>query len=160
MLSGSSEAVKLVGAIFVFLLCATGAASQTPSVHVAKASERLRAGDLAAAESELNAAIQSGTSDSQAYNLLGLICTRTNRLEQAIGYYTQALSLNPNFEPARNGLGSAYIQHGDLDQALNLFERSLKTTPNDVTARFNIAVILAEEGRYGEAIENLEAARK
>jgi tetratricopeptide (TPR) repeat protein len=163
MLCVRSEAWGCIGALFLILLCAAGATPQTASGHVAKASERIRAGDLAAAESELNAAVQPGTSgnsDPQAYSLLGLICSRTNRLEQAIFYYQRALVLAPNSESARNGLGSAYIQHGDLDRAFTLFNTSLKTRPDDVTAHFNIGVILAQQGRYVDAIKSLESARK
>ena len=53
-------------------LAVSGVEPQSAAAHVRKGSERLRDNDLAAAESELRGAIQLGTRDPQAYNLLGL----------------------------------------------------------------------------------------
>jgi Flp pilus assembly protein TadD len=134
--------------------------AQAAFIPVERAAERIRAGDLAAAEAELNAVIQSGIADGNAYNLMGLICSRTGRLDQAITYYQRALRLEPAMEAARNGLGAAYIEHGDLDEALKLFRAALEAAPNDVTAAFNIGAILAEQGRYADSVAGLESAHK
>src|SRR5258708_27039983 len=106
---------------------ALAAEPQAAATHLVKGSDRLRAGDLPAAESELRAAIGLGSRDPHAYNLLGLICDRTNRLDESVHYYEEALRIDPGFTAARNDLCSALIRQGRLDEASNLFESALKT---------------------------------
>ena len=151
-------AIAPLGPVLALVVCA--GLAQAASVPVERASERIRAGDLPAAERELNTAIQSGVADANTYSLLGLICSRTGRLDQAIAYYRQALRMEPAMEAARNGLGAALIERGDLEEALKLFRAVLNSSPTDVTAVFNIGVILAEQGRYADSIASLESAHK
>src|ERR1700722_19983018 len=155
-----STVPHLVMALLAIGLTAKAADPQAAAGHVTKGSERLRAGDLAAAESELRAAIGLGTRDAHAYNLLGLICDRTNRLDDAVHYYKEALRIDPGYTAAVNDLGSALIRQGRLEEALKLFELSLKVRPSDVTANFNIGVIQAQQGRFTESAQSLERAHQ
>lgn len=148
----------LVMAFVAFALTARAAETQASAAHIVKGSDRLRADDLLAAESELRAAISLGTRDAHAYNLLGIICDRTNRLDEAVHYYAEALRIDPGYVAALNDLGSALIRQGKLDEALKLFESSVRARPSDVTGNFNIGVIQAQQGRFTEAAQFLERA--
>lgn len=143
--------------LFLLISCAP-AKPDAASGHVALGSDKLRTGDMAGAETELRIAISSGTSDPQAYNLLGFICDRTNRSEEALAQYQVALSLDPQFVPAHNNLGALYLRQGKADLAVEQFQSSLKIAPHDVTAHYNVGVIYAQEGKIPDALTSIKQA--
>ncbi len=143
----------------VLISCLAGIA-ETSSAHLAKGSDKLRNGDISGAESELRQAVLTGTNDPQVYNLLGFICDRTNRSGEAFSQYKKALSLRPDFLPARNNLGAYYVRQGRPELALTQFQSSLKIDPADVTALYNIGIIRAQEGRLTDALESVRRAYK
>lgn len=128
--------------------------------HLAKGTDKLRNGDMAGAESELRQAISLGSGDPQAYNLLGFICDRTDRPQEAVAQYEKALALRPDFLPARNNLGAYYLRQSRPDLALDQFQSSLKIDSRDVTAHYNIGIIRAQQGKLTEAIESIGRARE
>lgn len=145
--------------VLIVLFSGAPARPDASSNDVVNGSEKLRAGDIAGAEAELRAAVSLGTSDPQAYNLLGFICDRTNRSDEALAQYQRALALNPAFVPAHNNLGAFYLRQGNPDQALAQFQSSLKISPDDVTAHYNIAIINAQQGKLAAALESMKRAR-
>ena len=139
------------------MFCAEAADPQAATAHVVKGLRSAACGRRPAGGGIRTArAIELGSRDPHAYTLLGLICDRTNRLDESVRYYEEALRIDPGFTAARNDLGSAFIRQGRLDEASNLFEPALKAAPLDVTANFNVGVIRAQQGRFEEATQFLE----
>ncbi len=56
-------------------------------------------------------------------NYMGFVSRRVGRLDTALGYYHQALALDPNHLGATEYLGELYIQMGDLNRARSQLAR-------------------------------------
>lgn len=76
--------------------------------------------------------------------------------DEAIEHYQRALSYSPNYYPAHNNLGSAYLTRQDFTAAEAQFEAALKANQNDVEAYFNLSNVLLLKQRYSEAEHELE----
>ena len=102
-------------------------------------------GDLVNAEKHYREAIDSGLSNVSLYSNLGVICQRSQRSEEAIALYKNAIRINPYSPDAYTNLGSLYIGQGNLDQALASTLKSLELKPDNPGALTNLF------NSYGEA---------
>ncbi|CAK0833031.1 unnamed protein product [Prorocentrum cordatum] len=66
----------------------------------------------------------------QALNNLGVACTTTGRLQEALEYLTRAVASAPSYAEAYNNLGWLFWDHGDLGQALRMYERCIELSPS------------------------------
>ena len=101
-----------------------------------------RAGDLAAAESNLLLALESNPEQPVAHNELGIIYRKTGRFVEARRSYEAALAVYPGFHFARRNLAilcDLYL--ADLDCALDNYEAYMETVPGDEEASMWIADI-------------------
>lgn len=55
--------------------------------------------------------------DPRVFSTLGYSHRMQGRIEVGLGYYEEALRLDPDFAPAREYMGEAYLQKGDVDGA-------------------------------------------
>src|SRR4029077_3318256 len=55
-------------------------------------------------------------------------------LEGSIKHYRKALAIAPDFYPAHNDLGSAYLQKRDFASAQQEFQKALEENPSDANA--------------------------
>jgi tetratricopeptide (TPR) repeat protein len=61
----------------------------------------------------------SDKNDPRVLNMLGFSHRKSGRIEVGLGYYQEALTINPDFTLAREYLGEAYLTLGDLAAAKN-----------------------------------------
>jgi len=73
------------------------------------------------------------------------------KTDDAILHYQKALSYSPDFYPAHNNLGSAYLERRNFEEAQSQFEAALKVNQNDTQAYFNLANVLLLTQRYPAA---------
>lgn len=66
---------------------------------------------------------------------------RKSKLDDARKHYEKALKIAPNFYPARNDLGTVYLQKRDFAGAQQQFQQVIQENPNDPSAYFNMANI-------------------
>ncbi len=81
---------------------------------------------------------------------------RGNR-SQALKYFREAVTRDPEFAAAYNDLGAIYLAQGELSQAVELFRQALALAPNHRLALANLSMALMRMNRYREAGE---AARR
>jgi hypothetical protein len=81
---------------------------------------------------------------------------RHNRIDEAIQHYEKALSYSPNFYPAHNNLGSAFLARQNFEAAESHFEAALKANQNDAQAYFNLANVMLLTQRYPAAEHEIE----
>jgi Tfp pilus assembly protein PilF len=77
-----------------------------------------QAGDLPQAEPLYRQAMQAFPDSPDAWYLCGVVCQVTNRLDEAVAYYRQALRLRPAFAEVHNNLGVALAMQGKYGEAL------------------------------------------
>src|SRR5260221_4011938 len=81
----------------------------------------------------------------------GVDADHQGKTDEAIQHYEKALTYSPEFYPAHNNLGSAYLGRQNFEGAQTQFEAALKANQNDAQAYFNLANVLLLTQRYPAA---------
>lgn len=92
--------------------------------------------DPASAEAELKKAIAKDEQFLEAYGLLSQICYESKRMEEAIGYYSTTLEIDPEGNPdGYRLLAGLVLRTGDYDRTLELLEHFFSFPPEEVKNR-------------------------
>jgi tetratricopeptide (TPR) repeat protein len=86
----------------------------------------------------------------------GVEADHVGKTDEAIQHYEKALSYSPDYYPAHNNLGSAYLARQNFEGAQTQFEAALKANQNDVEAYFNLANVFLLTQRYPAAEREIE----
>ena len=86
----------------------------------------------------------------------GVIADHQGKADDAIAHYQKALSYSPNYYPAHNNLGSAFLARHDFAAAQAEFEAALKANQNDVEAYFNLGNVFLTTKQYSAAEREIE----
>jgi tetratricopeptide (TPR) repeat protein len=84
---------------------------------------------------------------------------RQGRLDEAIGHYRKALTVDPALFEAARGLALALHSKGDYTAARAAYGRALTLEPADATTRCNLGLVLLALGEVEGARRELEALR-
>jgi tetratricopeptide (TPR) repeat protein len=95
-----------------------------------------------------------------AWNNLGVIATRENRLADSVECFQQALRLNPHHVLTLDNLGNAYRLQKRWDEARKVLERALEVAPQDPEANYSLGMVFAQIEDIGKAYEYLQRALK
>jgi tetratricopeptide (TPR) repeat protein len=88
-----------------------------------------------------------------ALNNLGVAYNRLGRYPQAIGYFREALQIQPENDKAWNNLGRSYNGLGQYLQAIGYIRESLRIQPDNDKAWNNLGVSYGKLGQYPQAID-------
>lgn len=110
-----------------------------------RASELARAGDFDQALQELHKAAEQTPNNSRVHNLLGIVLTQLGRLKEANEAYSRALSLAPDFLPARKNRAVNAFTKRDFQFAAGEFEALVRLYPRDFVPHLFLG-LLAMEG--------------
>jgi len=93
-------------------------------------------------------------------NDLGLVYRKKGRLDLSIAHFKKAIALKPDFAPAINNLGMAYIAGKQWDKAIETFDELtgnlLYATPQ--YPRFGLGLAWYNKGNYRKAEKYLKEA--
>ena len=89
---------------------------------------------------------------------LGIDAFRAQRLDDAAGYLTNALSLLPDHALAHNCLGIVRRAQGKLEEAISCYERALQHAPEYFEAHNNLGVACESCGNHERAALEYQAA--
>ena len=95
-----------------------------------------------------------------AWNNLGLLATREGRTDEAIGYFQQALNVNPDHLIALENLGNAYRQQKQWGQARKVLEHAIAVSPGDPESNYSLGMVFAQTDDTARAYEYLQRALK
>ena len=95
-----------------------------------------------------------------SWNNLGLLATREDRTDQAIGYFQQALRVNPDHLIALDNLGNAYRQQKNWEEARKVLEHAVAVSPGDPEANYSLGMVFAQINDTARAYEYLQRALK
>lgn len=125
--------------------------------------------DVAGAAEQLVNASNLVPSDPEPHRRLGALRLKEKDYANAAREYTKALNLNPSSVPDLVALGYCYARNDDFMQAEAAFITALAlqqlspdkqpASPSRVDIMRSLASLLVEEGRYGDATQQLEAVQ-
>ena len=90
----------------------------------------------------------------------GVSAEKDGKADDAIGHYLKAIESSPDFYPAHNNLGSAYLSRQQFADARSQFEAAIKANQNDPEAHFNLANVMLLTKQYDGATLEIEEGMK
>lgn len=126
---------------------AVAANPESSSLAQLKGMVALSQRDLAAAESNLKRAIDLDPKNLEAYQQLAGVLRVSNRVDEAIGLYEQAVKEKPDSGPAHHLLAVLYEMKGDNEKAISHYEAAISNDDSLGESKNNLAYLLAEAGR-------------
>jgi tetratricopeptide (TPR) repeat protein len=121
-----------------FLVCLAAALFLAPAGWTQSLFDRavreLSAGEYAPAEQDLLQVLACSPQHPGALENLGLICSKTGRIDQAIDYYRRAAALRPDDATLLLNLGVAYLKRESYQEALPVLQKLLDSTPGAAVA--------------------------
>ncbi len=88
----------------------------------------------------------------------GLTCQEMEDYDKAIGHYTKAIELNPDYTGAYNNRGNAYGNIGEYDKAIQDYDKAVARRPNYAKAYYNRGLAYARKGEHDRAIVDFDKA--
>ncbi len=115
----------LVVGSLALLAAAVAAGGDDPpkSVEMEKAKALIDNNDFEPAVLLLKAALAKAPNNADAWNLMGYAHRKLGQVDQALGFYQKALSLNAEHRGALEYLGELYLQTGRPKQAKEMLKR-------------------------------------
>jgi Flp pilus assembly protein TadD/SAM-dependent methyltransferase len=110
------------------------------------------AGDGAAAERELEAAIALDPRNVASHNYLGMVRQQLGRLAAAATAYEAALALAPDDPFVANNYGNCLLARGEFEKAIEQLRRSVARAPGNPVAHNNLGSALNAAGDWRGAI--------
>ena len=86
-----------------------------------------------------------------AYVHLGNYAKDAGRMSEAVGYFQQALEVDPEHTAALNNLATVFDAMGDQARAIAIYERLLHLKKNAMEVRYNLARALQRSGHSERA---------
>ena len=93
-----------------------------------------------------------------ACNNLGLVLERAGNVQDAYGWYAQALQIKPDYADAHINLANLLSRAGRLQEAAGHYEEALRIEPGNAKAPYDFGLALAQAGKLPEAVARYEEA--
>jgi len=94
------------------------------------------------------------------YHFIGNSYRYTDKLEEAVKAYREALRLNPNYTKVFVDLGHTYSELALHSDASDAFRQALKADPNDIETRVALALTELRHGDRRVALEQYQMIQK
>lgn len=104
--------------------------------------------------------VDAFSTDERMLTILATNYYGQQEYQNAIDLYNKAVEINPDFSPAYNQLGYANRFLEKFDDAEIAFKKYTELIPDDPNPYDSYAELLMKVGRYGESIEQYQAALK
>jgi len=115
---------------------------------------------LALQDAVMRRRLEKYPADFLAHYNLGALCQLRGRTEEAIGWYEQALRVEPQNGSARNSLAVALLEENRIDDAVAQLREALRVDPANRNARYNLARALTARGDLDAAAGEYRAFLK
>jgi tetratricopeptide (TPR) repeat protein len=96
----------------------------------------------------------SGNDDAKTYYSIGQDAMKAENYEDAVKYFTKAVTKDSKFAFAWDNLGVSYRKLGKYDEAINAYNKSLEVDPKGGTALQNLPLVYVYKKEYEKAIES------
>jgi Tfp pilus assembly protein PilF len=126
-------------------------AEADPNSLLRHAIERERGGHVADAEKLYRQLLVDLPLNPDVPNLLGSICARSERMEEAERLFRQAVRLSGDFAEYHKNLGAACRRLGKTEEAIAEARRAIELMPDYAEAQMNLSSALTDANRHTEA---------
>lgn len=128
--------------------------------HAMLAEQRLRSGQVDAAEREAKAALKADSKSPAAYTLLAMVQEQRRRAPEAGPYYAKAAELAPQDGAMLNNYGAWLCGNGRAAESLAWFDRALADPryASRASALANVGACAARAGDHARVERDLRAA--
>ncbi len=103
------------------------------------------------AEPYLRKILEIAPLSAEALNLLGIITSVTERSEEAVKHFQDAIKSDANQYSVFSNLGTALRSIGDKKRAIIAFEKAAELNPNSISTMNNLGVLYREIKNYEKA---------
>ena len=129
-----------------------GAGEDAPVAwYVALGQIETERGNLEQARRYYIVAVQLHPETTAAYNNLGHVLLKLNRLDEADAVFREALTQDATLASAAFGRGEVSIRRGQFDVAQRFYERAVRQAPDEPIFHKSLADVLRNIGNNGEA---------
>ena len=115
-------------------------------------------GNIEAALTDVNRAIELHGSDAVAFCNRGVIYEKLKDTDRALKDYSKAIELNPDYAPAYYNRGSLYATIEVIDKAIMDYSKAILLDPDSALSYYNRGVAFEYVGRTDLTIEDLSEA--
>lgn len=117
-------------------------------------------GEYKSAEREFEAVLKTVPNNAEAYNMLAYACAEQGKLDDALRWSKQALSLSPRAGHIMDTVAEMYQRKADFRAALSWYQEALRYSESQYSAETNckFGMTLLELGRRPEAERYLKSA--
>ena len=124
----------------------------TVSETMALGWQHFQAGQLAEAERLYRSAADAKPLNANVWCILGVICGRQGKLDDAADCQRRAIRLRPQFFEAINNLGNVLWRQGAVDEAVAHYQEVLRLQPGFAQGHNNLGAAYRQQGRLEEAL--------
>ncbi len=150
---------RLIRLLFLWpVVFSAGLLAQTVDDYVNSGKKKSLAGDLDAAITDFNRALEAAPQSVPAYSGRGLAKRRKGDLDGAIADFNRALEIDPRFVLALSDRGFCKMNLGDLDGALADFVRAFELSPENADRRNSLGIVKQLKGDFVGAIADYDKA--
>ena len=129
-------------------------------VRTAYATLLMRAGETAAAETQLRIILDTDPANVLALEQIVTLCQRSGREEQAIALMAEASAAQPRNKANNTRLAQFYALNGDIPRMVQYLQALSESGPADASLYLELAQRLADLGRGSEAVVYAHQGRK
>jgi radical SAM protein with 4Fe4S-binding SPASM domain len=127
----------------------------------AEGRELNKAGKYQLAELYISRALEKDEKDISLWNELGFIHYKLKNYPECEECNRKVLAMDPGNVYALKGLGVSLSKQGSVDEGVEQLKKSVSLTGDDYLEPYHdLAAVLAENGRFDEALEVLETGRQ
>ncbi len=127
----------------------------SPGPYVALAELQERQGKVAAAEAQLQRALDIDPNHLGALLAYAHLEDRQRNFQAALRYYNRALKKHGKDASVHNDMGLCYHRHGKFDEATRSLSKAIELDPGSKLYRANLAAVLVDQGKPSEALAQL-----
>lgn len=131
---------------------AQSGAADDPKVQIVEAANKYKAGDLAGAIGQLEAALDKSPDNVELLSWLGFFYIKDNANAKAVAVLERAQKLRPDDLEVMNNLGNAYLAVGNSEGALDQYRMVVEKKPDQAEAWYNIGGLSLRKKDYKGAI--------